>query len=909
MSETLTWWLMAQVVGLAALPICLTLFRSLPDRGYSLSKPFALILLGYIFWILVIIGLPNSTRAIVFVLALLVAASASLLWGRREELVSFVRSRWWLIAATEAVFFLAFVIGAYLHSFVPEIGGTEKPMDFMFLNAVTVSDTFPPEDAWLSGESVSYYYFGYLLISIMTRLSGLATSVGFNLGLAFIAAMAITAAFGIVYNLTSPREEQRLAEGPGTPAGGFASKPLWRPMAFGVVAALLLTVMGNLEGILELAAAHNPGGNGIWSGGGFLSWDRFFAWAHINNGELAGYDSARWFPDQFWFWWRATRILDNGAGIHEMPFFSFLLGDLHPHVMAIPFVLLAAGAGLALLRHDGPLDLVVWLERPLWLAVYAIVLGGLAFLNTWDLPTMAFVIALLALLHNRLRAERWSWSLGADTLGFIAPLYLAAFFAYTPFFFGGFDSQASGFTAEDGRGSGLFHSFLIWGPFAIVVLPYAIWRVRASDAPITGRAVALALAPAALVFAMWLLWDAITAVLGWLPGPVQPNDPIEGFGTRLDRGWNWLTAIVMGGAVGLLALALVRETNDAARKGVEHIGHVFALALAATATLLILGTEFVFIQDTFGSRLNTIFKLYYQSWLLLSIASAFALYELSRAVRLPSFDRLPALFGSWSLGELTVAEVTVAGAILGALITPNVLTQMAGVVIGAGIGFAVSATAVLAWRAATGGAAQGALSWRAVWAGSVAVTLLVAFAYPVLATWNRTEGCAGRPLRLLESPPPGGSCGDIYARRSLDAFDRIDPQERAAIEWLNDQADSSDVIAEALGGDYSAGGRISAATGLPTILQWPGHQLQWRGDSEPQTGRPEALEALYASGDADQVRAVLEEFGVRYVYLGRIERETYNVSLPEELFDTAFESEDVIIYRVRPDLGGEVLRE
>ena len=109
MSETLAWWAMLQVVGLAALPLCLSLFQRLPDKGYTLSKAFGLLLVGYIFWILVHIGLANSGRGIWLVLLLVASASALLLWRRRVDVVSFARERWWLILATEALLFLAFI--------------------------------------------------------------------------------------------------------------------------------------------------------------------------------------------------------------------------------------------------------------------------------------------------------------------------------------------------------------------------------------------------------------------------------------------------------------------------------------------------------------------------------------------------------------------------------------------------------------------------------------------------------------------------------------------------------------------------------------------------------------------------------------------------------------------------------
>ena len=806
MSETLTWWVMVQVVGLAVLPLCLILFRRLPDRGYALSKPFALLLVGYLFWILVVIGLPNTTGSIVLVLVLLAFASAYLLWRRREELLAFARAHWWLIVATEVLFFLAFVTAAYLRSYVPEIAGTEKPMDFMFLNAVTRAEGFPPADPWLAGENVAYYYFGYLMVSIMTRLSGLETAIGFNLGLATIAALGVTGAFGLVYNLAAPREEREAEGGPGTPSTGFSSRPLWRPMAFGLVAALLLTVMGNLEGFLEWLAARGFGSGGFWS------------WVGVEG--LTSYDSSRWFPDQFWFWWKATRVLDGGVGIHEFPFFSFLLGDLHPHVMSIPFVLLALGAALALLRSEGPLDIVVWLERPLSLLALGLILGGLAFLNTWDMPTMAFVVVLIALLRNRMLAERWSWGLALDTLGFVAPLFLVAFLAYTPFFFGSFDSQASGFTAEAGVGSGLFHTFLLWAPFAVLVLPFAAWRLASSERPVTPREVLWALAPAVAVVALWAVWDLLADAFGWLPAGVRPNEAATDIWTRVgDRGWNWLTVLVLGGALGLLVLALMREVEASKRSEDGQVGHVFALALAATATLLILGAEFIYIQDGFSSRMNTIFKLYYQAWLLLSVAGGLALYELTRGWRPP------------------------------------------------------------------------AIAWRAVWASGVAVVLLAAFVYPLLATFNRTN--------------------DFDLPQTLDGLAFLSSDERAAIRWLADR-DGQPVIAEALGGDYSDGGRVSAATGLPTLLQWPGHELQWRGTSEPQAGRPEDLDRLYTSSDPSEVKPIIQRYGISYVYVGRIERQQYpTLALPQlsELFELAFEQGEVIIYRVRPGILSELRRE
>jgi YYY domain-containing protein len=908
-SETLTWWFMVQVVGLAALPMCLLLFRCLPDRGYALSKPFALILVGYWFWIGNIASiLPNSTRAIFLVVLIVALLSAFLAWRSRGELVAFLRERWWLIAGAEVVFFLSFVTAAYLRSFVPDLGGTEKPMDFMYLNAMIRAEDFPPPDPWLANESVSYYYFGYLIASIMTRVSGVAAGVGFNLALATVVALAATGAFGLVYNLAASRT-QRLAEsGPGTPAAGFHRAVLWKPMVFGVAGALLLVVLGNLEGLLEAMAANNIGAD-------------FLDWAGIN--ELVPYDSTRWYPDQFWFWWRATRIINVAEGtwgIHEFPFFSFLLGDLHPHVMSIPFVLLGLGGMLALLRSDEPLDLVVWLERPFWLVAYAILLGGLAFLNTWDMPTMAVLIAAVTVIRNRLHAGVWSWGLVIDSIGFLAPLYIAAFLAYTPFFFGGFASQAAGFGITTGAGSRPFHMFLIWGIFATMVLPYAFARIRASGRPLTASAL-WSLTPFLAVVLAWLFWDSLEPLLRHLPDTVRWNTGAGSVSDQIsERGSGWITAIFLGGALALLCLALYREI-DSASEGDSRTGPIVALLLSTIAALLILGAEFVFIRDNFNSRMNTIFKLYYQSWLFLSIAGGFILYDVFGNIRMrsPMKEREvtsagtspPSSLATVSPGDLLIAGAALVGAIAGAVVMAgSFFTVLVGAIVIGGLFFFLAGLVILGTgslapdlRKATGG---GRIGWRGVWGAAIVVVLSAGLVYPVTATWNRTDGCAGYPLRLLDN----ANCSDVFSRRQVDGLKVLqasNPSEYNAIKWLLAR-EGQPGIAEGLGDSYSEFGRVSASTGLPTPLQWPGHEAQWRGDADLQAGRPEDLEVLYTSTDPNLVRAVVERYGISYVYVGERERQKYpNMALPTmpEVVRTepVFQDGEVAIYQILPNVG------
>ena len=134
---------------------------------------------------------------------------------------------------------------------------------------------------------------------------------------------------------------------------------------------------------------------------------------------------------------------------------------------------------------------------------------------------------------------------------------------------------------------------------------------------------------------------------------------------------------------------------------------------------------------------------------------------------------------------------------------------------------------------------------------------------------------------------------------TLNDFDRVkreDPDEAAAVEFLLTAPDG--VIAEAVGDGYSAYARISMLTGLQTVLGWPGHEAQWRGTSEPQGSRRNDIERLYATTRWDEAQAIIEQYNIRYIYIGTLER----VSMPvnEEKFQRyltpVFQQGGVVIY-------------
>jgi len=382
--DAFIWFITVELLSLIVLPATLFLFKSLPDRGYAFGKALSILIISFLLWLASCAHvLPNTQWAIILIIALLAAGSLFIFIRRRSQIMSFLSEHRRVIIATEAIFLLSFVFFAVVRAYDPAIDWGEKPMDFAFLNGILRSEYFPPLDPWLSGHSISYYYFGYLMMATLTKLTGTASSVSFNLSIALIFALTAIGAFSIVYNLV------RLRRGGNRAAIGF-----------GLVAVGFVLILGNLEAVLELLHAHGFGSQGFWEWVGI---------AGLEGPEGVGnppYHSAHWYPTDHLWWWRATRVINTevsgGWGldytITEFPCFSFLFADLHPHLMALPFVLLNLGLCLEIMNSSASLGLA-WLKRnwPKFL-VFAICLGALGFINTWDLPTYIFLFALVALI-------------------------------------------------------------------------------------------------------------------------------------------------------------------------------------------------------------------------------------------------------------------------------------------------------------------------------------------------------------------------------------------------------------------------------------------------------------------------------------------------------------------------------
>lgn len=589
MLHVATWWLIAELLGIIVLPLTLSLFKNLPDRGYGLSKALGLLLVSYLFWLGGLSVLPNSRLTIILAMLLLAVVSGFIFCKRRQEIMDFLRENRSLIITYELLFAGLFILWAVMRSYNPEIRYTEKPMDFAMLNGVLRSPNFPPHDPWLSGHSMSYYYFGYLMSAVLIKISGIASSTGFNLSLAFFMAITGSVVFSLVYNLV------KLCRG-STKAG----------LGFGLVGVMLLLFVGNLEGGFELAYAHGAGSTHFWH------------WLGI-DGLSQSYHSSHWYPEQNWWWWRATRVIGTpGADytIAEFPFFSYLLGDLHAHLMALPFGLMSLALGLNILASKEALGLT-WLRKnlPSYLLM-VLCLGAIGFLHTWDLPTYLLLFLAVILLQIYLRRGLSQPRQWIEWLVLAAIALVGVFLFYLPYYTH-IESGIKGIGLWRGPDSRLVHFTIIWGMFLFAGVSLALFWLRRNWRSISwvglGGIVLVVLLP-------WAIWSILRVAISPVTG-----DFGEAGRSISDKLWHLFPWMAMLAIVLVAALASVKRSRDEGKPGI-----LFVLLLLSVALLLTMGVELFYVVDAFDNRMNTVFRLYYEVWALMAITVAFGIYYLSQ---------------------------------------------------------------------------------------------------------------------------------------------------------------------------------------------------------------------------------------------------------------------------------------
>ncbi|HUV95572.1 MAG TPA: DUF2298 domain-containing protein, partial [Anaerolineae bacterium] len=822
------WWLVLQLIGLAAWPLVACVCSRLGDSGYGLAKGIGLLVVSYLVWIGSSLRLVANSPPVAWLALAFLAGVSLVLWRvRRCDLAAVWKTNRRIILIEEGLFAVAFLAFVGLRLLNPDLWhpffGGEKMMEIAFLNALTKSAYMPPYDPFFAGGYVNYYYYGHFMVALLVKLTGVTPEVGFNLAVPTFFGLTILHCFMVGYWMVEVfgpgrrlSEVEAPASGDGR-AGLVASRAMSQTVAkgecgkewargggvadavgcrrpempradaievarlspacvwAGVSAAALVAAAANMSAVVQLLEGLGRIGGASFSGR--ITWDDL---SRVVSGlglllrgkaEMPAFD----------YWYRATRIIPYT--INEFPFFGFLFADLHPHVIGIPFTVLVVALFVVLIRDDVPHGV----DTALRWSVVAVAVGALGVINTWDLPTYLGGLGCVLVYRGfRSRGLR-GIVVGAITSLAVAALSLAL---YSPFYLGYRPPDLSLALVPPADRTHLSRFVTIWGlQLFLVISLVGVWAVR--DRPWrrllrlgrrapgqslcssgrSRRAVALrwvlSLATLVLITALvWLLRDMLVIVL--------------------------LAALLA--FAGVLLLASGRNETIFLQRLMLFIG-----------LGILLGVEVVYVRDWLAEsewrRMNTVFKFYVQAWVLIGLAIGAALPDLWRRIVRRRHALAPA------------------------------------------------------------------------WVGALGLLVFSSALYPVMAI----------PARVGErfpgaQPPIGTLNGTAYMRTAIygwpDGGHRIELKyDREAIEWLLRNVEATPVIAEAPLGYYREGGlRVSAYTGLPTIVG--AHEREQRPMDQVSAREDDAAE-LYHTTDTGAMLGILRRYRVKYVYVGQLERNVY----------------------------------
>jgi YYY domain-containing protein len=799
MVELLQMWALVEVLGLVCLPLTVTVFHNLPDRGWAFSKALGMALLAFLVWfpLMCLRFLPYNQHAIIVAALVLLVCNVIGLLRIRHALVKIIRLNRAYILAVEALFLgMVFLMG-WLRSFNPDIRSYEMFMDEGFIAAIMRSPHLPPNDMWFAGYPINYYYYAHFTLATLAKLLGQSPSIDFNTGICIFFGLTAACLFGITCNIVTWARYLRGRANAGPDA--VVERPdsihpsLFRAVPYGLLTMLMGLVLGNLDATQTWWQSH---------------------------GEWATYD-----------WWKPSRVIDKT--INEFPAFSFLLSCFHAHVLALAFTIMAMGLAFNLLLEPDGQGLFVfgrgW-RLLLTLGMTALIIGGLFTMNGWDYPTyMGLALICIALQQWLAYRSRLSMGLVLDIFAAGASLVALSFILYAPFYLSFISpSQGIGIVGATDR-TPLSDELLIYGLFAFVFLSLLLASVSKRS----------------------------------LAEPAQkPQRQASADATGVQTGRStWLTPGL--GAILLIPIALllilVFAQNSAtfvfaasiAILGVVLLwynlanrAHAFTLLLGSIAFGLVAVCEVFFLKDVFAGnfpRMNTVFKFYFQAWALLSITSGVGLFFI-----LDSFRSMKA-----TSSRLRLVQGSVKG----------------------------------------------------LWGLGLLALLLASSAYPLAAP-------AARYARF------NASTNQYYLQRSnsLDGLtylqsDPANPGDYAAIRWLNANVQGDPVIVEAIGDDYSNYARISAFTGLPTLMGWVGHEYQWRvnwlnkgANAVEFNRRSSDVDLIYTSPDPKVVLSVMARYHAEYLYVGALEYAKYptaNLRRFSAFMQVVYNAGGVTIYKVR----------
>jgi uncharacterized membrane protein len=695
------WWFVFFLIGISFLPITTKIFSGFIDKGYIFSKILGLLFISYAIYLLGSLNILSFSFTNIIIVWIMIALPQIFLL-RNNKLINFQNLK--LIIIEEILFFVALLLWSYIRGFNPDIRDLEKFMDFGFINSILRTDYFPATDMWFTPLSINYYYFGHLFTAVVTKISQIPSFITFNLMLATIFAFTFTMSFSIGINLINK----------------IKAFSLIKSVLLGLFFAYVVSLAGNLQTIYAFFTKYDS------------EWPKPF-W------ELGL--SISTFPNSYWYP-SATRFIYHT--IHEFPSYSFVVADLHGHVLDIPIVLTLIA-----------IFLVYFISRKINFIL--IVLNGfllaIAYMtNAWDgliYLGLSSMLLLIILFHNS--KGELKQKIIETTKRFIKSIIilLISFFSFSFVFNKDFEPFASGiglncapkFLIDIGN----IGPFIFENGFCQITPP---WQL--------------------LILYGFFIFMIISLIIFLLKRKILVTD-------------------------------------------------IFVITISLFSLILIITPEIIYLKDIYTGhfRANTMFKLSYQAFIMLSISSVYGLIRI--LMEFKNVKRESAL---------------------------NRVFYLIFLIVGLPL-------------------------------------LVLILIYPYF------------------SVPSGYR--NLQNRESLNGIKYLEnlyPGDYKAINWINENIKGQPVILEAQGDSYSDFARVSAHTGLPTILGWTVHEWLWRGSYDIPSARFPDISTLYETSDIDEAREIIQKYDIDFIYIGKLEQDKYNISEDKfsKLGNIVFRSNDTRIY-------------
>ena len=873
------WLGMVWLIGILTFPFTFIVFRTFADRGYAFAKALGILFVAWFAWTLSSYHILSFGRLpILFGLIVMAAYGLLVVKQRWQDMRAYIKNNFRLLLIEELIFFVFLAIDLTIRYRNPDLWhpsfGGEKPMDFAYLNAILKTTFFPPYNPWFTGNYINYYYFGQLISATLIRLSGITPEVAYNLLIPMFFALAASGAYGVVFNLVLSGR-QRLKSKNQFPADEMGGYSILLPGVAGIFAVILVLIIGNL-GEIRLAA------KGLTELGGKLGV------LGLINGLNSWLFDGKAIPVPIGDWyWTATRAIPNT--INEFPFFTFLYGDLHAHLIAIPYALVALGLAAHVLLSRG---------QPQWhdLGLIALVLGALRAINTWDYPTYLGIIGVTMILrlstewreHDDSEIFHWQewfqqWlrsivlvlfqvlivMIPISLLGIQVTLELAIYLILLFF----------------GIVMGLIQAGRFWDPYRFVrnfgwqilsivilsivfFLPYILNYATGYVSVELWKGVRTTFSEYLTVHGIFLFIAATFFVVVLLTDYLKGNTPqrsgfeITGWAVYLLPMLIIAEIILIVYKLSVLALVvplislgiwlgLHRKTTPEVR---------WAAVLILISLLLTLLVEVIVLKGDIG-RMNTVFKFYLQAWVMFGVAGATGLGLI--------IEHLLFAYRSGSASNdatLKDAEQESSAPPLG---IPSGSTLR-----------------IIRW----------------IWWGSFTILILAGLLYPFAA------GRAKMNDRYVEKSPPGLNGMDFMQKATYGENNQqlILRWDYDAIEWMRQNIKGSPVIMEGNVGLYHWGNRYSIYTGLPTLIGWDWHTKQQYSliPGDIVDYRVALVRDFYNTVDSAQAIEIAHHYGISYVIVGGLERAIYDANGlnkfdgANNLWSLVYQNEQVKIYQV-----------